>query len=577
MAVSSNVKPRKAVPSDIEIAQAATMEPIIKIAEKIGLSEDDLDLYGKYKAKIHLDVIRKLQDKPDGKFITVTAITPTPLGEGKTTTNIGLTMAMAKIGKNVINTLREPSMGPVFGIKGGACGGGYAQVIPMEDINLHFTGDIHAVSAAHNLLSAMIDTHLLKGNDLDIEPHSISWRRVVDISDRALRQIVVGLGGPENGYPRETGYDIAVASEVMAVLALANDLADLRKMIGRIVIGYNRSGDPVTAEDLQAAGAMTALLKDALMPNLIQTLENTPTIMHAGPFANVAHGNNSIVADRIALKLADYIITESGFGADCGAEKLVDIKCRHGKINLDVAVVTCTVRALKMHGGGFEAIPGQPIDKEKMNAENIEAVARGSENLQKQVENMKLFGVPVIVAINRFQADTDKEIETVRQKAIEAGAEDAVPIEVWENGGDGAIELAEAVVKACEKPHDFKLLYPDEMTIKEKIETICTKIYGADGVDYTPVAEKKIKQFTEQGWDKLPINMAKTHLSLSHDPNLKNRPRGFRVPIRDIRPSIGAGFLYPLCGEMRTMPGLPKVPAAAKVDVDAGGKITGLF
>lgn len=563
--------------SDIEIAQAATLKPIVDIAQSIELTEDDLDLFGKYKAKIHLDVMERLKDRPDGKYITVTAITPTPLGEGKTVTNITLTQGLAKIGKNVVNTLREPSMGPVFGIKGGAAGGGYSQVVPMEDINLHFTGDIHAIGAAHNLLSAMLDTSLLKGNPLNIDPLSISWRRVVDISDRVLRQIVVGLGGAANGIPRESGYDITVASEVMAILSLATNLKDLREMIGKIVVGYTFDGKPVTAEDLRAAGAMTVLLKDALMPNLVQTLEGTATIMHCGPFANIAHGNNSVIADKIALKLADYVVTESGFGADCGAEKLMNIKCRHGGLTPSCAVVVCSVRALKMHGGAYEFIPGQSTPKEKIEEENVEAVIKGAENLQKQVENMKMFGIPVVVAINKFATDTEAEIEAVRQKAKEAGAEDAAIHEGHPKGGEGGKELAQAVVDACEKPSEFKFLYPDDASIKEKIETIAVKIYGADGVDYSPVAEIKIKQFTEDGFSNLPICMAKTHLSLSHDPNLKGRPKGFRIPIRDVVPSVGAGFLYPLLGEMRTMPGLPADPAAAHVDIDENGKVIGLF
>ncbi len=563
--------------TDLEIAQEAKLKPISEIAQQIGLLEGEIELYGKYKAKISLDVLERFKDRPDGKFITVTAITPTPLGEGKTTTNIGLTMALARIGKNVINTLREPSMGPVFGIKGGACGGGYAQVVPMEDINLHFTGDIHAVGAAHNLLAAMLDTHILKGNKLGIDLFSITWPRVVDISDRALRHVIIGLGGRENGIPRETGFDITVASEAMAILALATDLRDLRNRLGSIVVGSTYDGRAVTAEDLRAAGAMAALLRDALKPNLIQTLENTPCIMHAGPFANVAHGNNSVVADHIALKLADYVVTESGFGADCGAEKMFNIKCRYGNLRLDCVVLTATVRGLKMHGGGFKAIPGRPINRELMEKENVEAVEKGCENLEKQIENMLLFGVPVVVAINRFPSDTEAEIEVIKEKAIQAGAKYAIPIEVWAKGGEGAIDLAQAVVEVCKEPNNFHFLYPLDIPIKEKIEIICTKIYGADGVDYAPLAERKIELYTKQGFDKLPINMAKTHLSLSHDPNLKGRPRGFKVPIRDIRASAGAGFLYPICGEMRTMPGLPSVPAAVHVDIDEHGRIVGLF
>ncbi len=566
------------VPSDLEIAQAAEILPIVEIAKKMGLKEDEIDLYGKYKAKIDFEkVLERLKDKPNGKYIDVTAITPTPLGEGKTVTSIGLTESLAKIGKNVVLTLREPSMGPVFGIKGGAAGGGYSQVIPMEDLNLHFTGDIHAVTAANNLLAAMIDTSILLGNPLNIDPLTISWRRVIDISDRALRDIVIGLGGRENGYPRQTGFDISVASEVMAILALATSLKDLRERLSRIVVAYTYEGKPVTAEDLKAAGAMTVLLKEALKPNLIQTLEHNPCIMHAGPFANIAHGNNSIVADYVALKCGDYVVTESGFGADCGMEKMMNIKCRYSGLAPDCVVVTTTIRALKMHGGAFEARPGKPLDEELVKKENMPALEEGTGNLVKHIENAKLFGVPVVVTINRRVTDTDKEIELVKKMAEEAGVVACVPIEVWAKGGEGGKEAAQAVVEACDQPKQFKFLYEDDMSIKEKIEIIATKVYGADGVDYSPLAEQKIKQFTEAGFDKLPICMAKTHLSLSHDPNLKGVPKNFRLPIRDVRPSIGAGFLYPLCGEMRTMPGLPSRPAAVDVDIDEDGRTMGLF
>lgn len=564
------------VKSDLEIAQEAKMKPIVEIAEGIGLSEDDIELYGKHKAKVFLGVLQRLKDRPNGKYIDVTAITPTPLGEGKTVTTIGLSMALNKIGKKTITAIRQPSLGPVFGIKGGAAGGGYSQVVPMEDFNLHFTGDVHAVGLAHNLLAAFLDTSILKGNPLNIDPLSITWPRVVDVSDRALRHIVTGLGGRENGIPRETGYDITVASEVMAILALATDLPDMRKRLGRIVVAFTHDGKPVTAEDMKCAGSMAVLMKDALKPNIIQTLENTPVFVHAGPFANIAHGNNSIVADEIALKLGDYVVTESGFGADCGAEKFLNIKCRYSGLTPNCIVIVATVRALKMHSGDFTVVAGKPLDP-GLTRENIPALEKGLENLEKQIENMKLFGVPVVVAVNRFTFDTDKEIEFVREKAMAAGADDAVPSEVWEKGGQGGIELAEAVVKAAEKPTQFQFLYSLEASIKEKIEAIATKIYGADGVDYAPLAEKKIKQYTELGYDKLPINMAKTHLSLSHEPTWKGRPRNYRLPIRDIRASIGAGFLYPLCGEMRTMPGLPSVPAGTKIDIDDEGRIVGLF
>ena len=563
--------------SDIEIAQAAKIKHIKEIAESIGLDEDYLELYGNYKAKVKLEVLEELKGKPDGKYIDVTAITPTPLGEGKTVTTIGLSMALKKIGKRTVTCIRQPSLGPVFGIKGGAAGGGNSQVIPMEDFNLHLTGDVHAVGIANNLLAAFLDTHIMKGNELNIDPFSITLNRVVDVSDRALRNIVIGLGGLLNGVPRETGYDITVASEVMAILALTTSLKDLREKLARMTIGSTYDGKAVTAEDLKCAGAMTVLLKDAIKPNLLQTLEHTPCFVHAGPFANIAHGNSSILADMMALKLGDYTVTESGFGADCGAEKFLNIKCRYSGLKPNAIVIVATVRALKMHGGGFEFIPGQGVDKELMDKPNVEAVVKGCENLEKMIENMKMFGVPVVVAINNFTADTQEEIDAVRERAKAAGAEDAVVSEVWLKGGDGGTELAEAVVRAAEKPSEFKFLYPLDWPIKKKIETIAEKIYGADGVDYSAEAEKKIDLYTKQGFDKLPMCMAKTHLSLSHDPNLKGRPTGFRIPVRDVRASVGAGFLYPLLGEMRTMPGLPKVPAGTKVDIDDDGNIVGLF
>jgi formate--tetrahydrofolate ligase len=563
--------------SDIEIAQAAKMKNIKEIAEALGIDEKYLELYGNYKAKVQLGILDELKSRPDGKYIDVTAITPTPLGEGKTVTTIGLSMALNKIGKKAVTCIRQPSLGPVFGIKGGAAGGGYSQVLPMEDFNLHLTGDTHAVGLAHNLLAAFLDTHLMKGNDLNIDPFSITLNRVVDINDRVLRNIIVGLGGAANGLPRETGYDITVASEVMAILALTTSLKDLRQRLGKMVVGATYDGRPVTAEDLKVAGAMTVLLRDAIKPNLLQTVEHTPCFVHAGPFANIAHGNSSIIADLMAIKLGDYVVTESGFGADMGAEKFMDIKCRYSGLKPDAVVIVCTVRALKMHGGGFEFIPGQPVNKELMEKPNIEAVVKGCSNLEKMIENMKLFGLQVVVAVNNFDSDTSEEIEAIRERAKAAGAEDAVVSKVWLKGGEGGVELAEAVVKAAEKPSKFEFLYPLDWPIKKKIETIATKIYGADGVDYLPLAEKKIELYTRQGFDKLPICMAKTHLSLSHDPNLKNRPKGFRVPIRDVRASVGAGFLYPLLGEMRTMPGLPKVPAGTKVDIDEDGNIVGLF
>ncbi|HLA82443.1 MAG TPA: formate--tetrahydrofolate ligase [Thermoleophilia bacterium] len=564
------------VPSDLEIAQAAQMRPIMDIAEDLGLIEDEVELYGKYKAKISLDVLKRLADRPNGKYIDVTAITPTPLGEGKTTTTVGLAMGLNRIGKKTVAAIRQPSLGPVFGIKGGAAGGGYSQVVPMEDFNLHFTGDVHAVGLAHNLLAAFIDASILHGNNHNIDQLSILWPRVVDVSDRALRHVVIGLGGKANGYVRETGYDITVASEVMAILALARNLRDLRERLGRIVVGFSRDGKPVTAEDLQCAGAMTILLKDAIKPNLIQTLENTPVLVHAGPFANIAHGNNSIVADEVALKLGDFVVTESGFGADCGFEKFANIKCRYSGLTPDAVVIVATIRALKMHSGKYNVVAGKPLDPGLLQ-EDLDGVARGIENLEKHLENVRHFGIPAVVAINRFHTDTDREIELVREHAIAAGAEDSVPCTHWSDGGAGAEALAQAVAKAAEKHHHFQLLYPDDWPIKRKIEAIAVQIYGADGVDYSPLAEAKIRQYTELGLGQLPICMAKTHLSLSHDPNLKGRPRGFRVPVRDIRAAAGAGFLYPLCGDMRTMPGLPSVPAGTKMDIDEEGRVVGLF
>jgi len=563
--------------SDLEIAQRAKMKPIVEIAKALGIKEDEIEPYGKYMAKVSLEILERLKDRPSGKFITVTAITPTPLGEGKTVIAFGLGMGLARIGKKVCNTCRQPSKGPTFGIKGGATGGGYSQVLPMENINLHFTGDVHAVETAHNLLAAAIDASILHGNKLNIDPLSVTWRRCVDVSDRALRDIIIGLGGKANGYPRETGYDITVATETMAILALTTGLFDLRKRLARIVVGYTYNGKPVTAEHLKIAGAMTVLMRDAIKPNLVQTTENTPVFDHAGPFANVAHGNNSALADMIALKLADYVVTESGFGVDCGFEKLVNVKCRQSGLKVDCAVVVASIRALKMHGGAFDVRPGVPINEKLVVKENMEALEKGCENLAKQIENVHIHGVPAVVAINRFTSDTDREIELVRKKALEAGAEDAVPVDCWAKGGVGAIELAEAVVAAVDKPHQMRFLYRDDASIKEKIETIATKIYGADGVDYASLAEERIKLYTELGYGKMPINMAKTHLSLSHDPNLKGVPRHYRIPIRDIRASVGAGFLYPLLGAMSTMPGLPSIPAATKVDIDETGKTVGLF
>ena len=562
--------------SDLEIAQAARIKPIREIAAALGLSHEDLELYGDFKAKIKLEVLEKFKGRANGKYIDVTAITPTPLGEGKTVTTIGLSQGLGHIGKRVLTCIRQPSQGPTFGIKGGAAGGGYAQVIPMEDFNLHLTGDIHAVGAAHNLLAAAIDASLMHGNPLNIDPFSITWNRVVDVNDRALRQILIGLGGRENGRPRETGYDITVASECMAILALTTSLRDLRERLGRIVFGATKDKRPVTAQDLRAAGAMAVLMKEAIKPTLMQTLEHTPVFVHAGPFANIAHGNSSILADQIALKLSDYVVTESGFGADCGMEKFFNIKCRYSGLIPNCVVVVASVRALKMHGGVGRIVAGRPLPK-KLVTENLPALEKGCENLVKHIQNARLFGIPVVVAVNRFTTDTDAEIELVRQKAREAGAEDAVPSEVWAKGGEGGAALAEAVVRACEKPASFRFLYELDLPIKDKIEAIATKIYGAYGVDYAPLAEEKIGLYTELGFDRLPICMAKTHLSLSHEPTWKGVPKSFRLPIRDIRASVGAGFLYPLCGEMRTMPGLSSEPAFTKIDIDADGKVIGLF
>lgn len=562
--------------SDLEIAQKAKIEPIVKIAKRIGIGEEFLEFYGKYKAKISLDLIPKLAKNRDAKYIDVTAITPTPLGEGKTVTTIGLSMALNRLRKKSIVCIRQPSLGPVFGIKGGAAGGGYSQVIPMEDFNLHFTGDVHAVSLAHNLCAAFLDNHIFHHNRLRIDLNNILWRRVVDVSDRALRNIRIGLGSAEDGIPRETGFDISVASEVMAILALTTDLADLRKRLGKIVVAYTTEGRTVTAEDLRVAGSMAALLKDAIKPNLIQTLDNTPCFVHAGPFANIAHGNSSIIADKIAIKLCDYLVTESGFGADCGAEKFMDIKCRYSGMKPDCVAIVCSIRALKMHSGRFKVVAGKPLD-EGLLKEDLSAIADGLCNLEKQIENMRLFGVPVVVAINEFITDAPKEIELVRQKAISFGADSCCVSRLWAEGAKGGEELARAVIKAVHKPNNFKFLYPLDIPIKEKIEIIATKIYGSRTVQYSAIAEEKIVKYTNQGLDKLPICMAKTHLSLSHDPTLKGRPRDFVLPIRDIRASVGAGFLYPLCGEMRTMPGLPTEPAGEHIDIDSEGKIVGLF
>ena len=561
--------------TDLEIARKTKPYPIVKIAQSIGIKEKELELYGNYKAKIELSILKRIKARRLGKYVLVTAITPTPLGEGKTVTTIGLAMALNRIGKKTIACIRQPSLGPVFGIKGGASGGGYSQVIPKEDFNLHFNGDAHAVSLANNLLAAFLDNSFFKKNPLNIKPESITWRRVLDVSDRFLRNIKIGLGGKDDGIERDTGFDITAASEIMAILALSRDPADLRKRLGRIVVAEDINGKPITAEDLKAAGSMAVLLKDAIKPNLIQTLEHTPVIAHCGPFGNIAHGNSSIIADQIALRLADFTVTEAGFGADLGAEKFFDIKCRYSGLKPSAVVLVATVRALKMHSGRFNVVAGQPLDPGLI-SEDLDALNQGLCNLEKQIENVRAFGMPCVVALNRFKTDTDKEVALVRERAKKAGDSDCLISEVWAKGGKGALELAKAVVKAADEKNSFKFLYPLDIPIKEKIKDIAVQVYGAGDVQYEPMAEEKISRFTQTGYDKLPICMAKTHLSISHDPNLKGRPQGFVLPIRDIRVSVGAGFLYPLCGKMQTMPGLPTHPAGEKIDLDKKGNVVGM-
>lgn len=555
--------------SDIEIAQEAQPEHIRDIAGKLGLTEDDIEYYGKYKAKVDYNLLKKYGDKKDGKLVLTTAINPTPAGEGKTTTTVGLGDALKKLGKKVAIALREPSLGPVFGIKGGAAGGGYAQVIPMEDINLHFTGDFHAIGAANNLLAAMIDNHIYQGNQLGIDPRRITWKRCVDMNDRQLRFIVDGLGGKANGTPREDGYDITVASEVMAIFCLAKDLEDLKNRLARIIVGYTCDGKPVTAGDLKAQGAMAALLKDALKPNLVQTLEGTPAFVHGGPFANIAHGCNSIMATKMALKLADYVVTEAGFGADLGAEKFLDIKCRAAGIKPDAVVIVATVRALKYNGG---------VKKEDLNLENLEALKKGVPNLLKHVENITVkFGLPAVVAINRFPMDTEKELKLIEEECGRYGVK-SVLSEVWAKGGDGGIELAKEVLRLIDEGENkYKPVYNLEIGITEKIETIAREIYGADGVEFAPAAMKEIRNLENLGFKNLPVCIAKTQYSLSDDPSKLGRPTGFKINVRNVKLSAGAGFVVALTGEIMTMPGLPKKPAAENIDVDANGRITGLF
>ena len=624
------LKRKDPVPSDLDIAQSAELKSIAQVAGELGILPTELELYGSYKAKVRLEVMDRLREAPLGKYVDVTAITPTPLGEGKTTMTVGLSQALgAHLGKRVVACIRQPSQGPTFGIKGGAAGGGYSQVVPMEDFNLHLTGDIHAIAAAHNLVAAAIDARILHeagatdeqlfdrifpkdrqgrrrfprslatrcerlglpARDpehlspderrricrLDIDPAAVTWRRVVDTNDRFLRGITVGQGDDEKGFARETGFDIAVASEIMAVLALTTSLQDMRRRLGDIVIGLNRDGRPVTTEDLGVAGAMTVLMRDAIKPTLMQTLEGTPVFVHAGPFANIAHGNSSILADQIALRMADYVITESGFGADMGMEKFFDIKCRVSGLVPDAVVLVATVRALKMHGNGPKVVAGKPLDPVYVE-ENLDLLRKGLPNLLHHIGITRKFGVPVVVAVNTFDTDTEVELQLVRTASEEAGAEAAVVCRNWALGGEGALELAEAVMRAAERPSVFQFLYPLDASIKHKIEAIAREIYGADGVDYSPEAEQKIEAYTRLGYDRMPICMAKTHLSLSHDPALKGAPRGFRVPVRDIRASVGAGFLYPLLGKMSTMPGLPTRPGFYDVDIDLEtGRVVGLF
>jgi len=554
--------------NDIEIAQAAVMKPIVEIAQQIGLQEDELESYGKYKAKVNLKVWDRLKDQPNGNLILVTAINPTPAGEGKTTVTVGLGQALSKMGKKAMIAVREPSLGPCFGVKGGAAGGGYAQCVPMEDINLHFTGDFHAITSAHSLLAAMLDNSIQQGNLLNIDPTQIVFRRVVDMNDRALRNIVIGLGGPKEGVPRQNGYDITVASEVMAILCLSSDLMDLKARFGRIVVAYTYDGKPVTAHDLEAEGAMALLMKDAIKPNLVQTLENTPVFVHGGPFANIAHGCNSIMATKLALKLADYVVTEAGFGADLGAEKFFDLKCRFAGFKPAAVVVVATVRALKMNGG---------LAKDQLGAEDLAALERGVVNLEKHIENMGKFGVAAVVAINRFPTDTDAELEFIRKRCQQLGTEVALS-EVFTKGGEGGQELAKKVLALIEsKKSNFKVLYELEMPIEDKIEKIAKEIYGADGVNFDKAAQASIKKYTEMGYGDMPICMAKTQYSLTDDQTKLGRPTGFTITVREVRLSAGAGFLVAITGAIMTMPGLPKRPAAMRMDIDAEGTITGLF
>jgi len=574
--------------SDLRIARSARIKPIKEVAAELGLSEEEIIPYGETKAKVRISTLDVRRKEKNGKYIDVTAITPTPLGEGKTTTTIGLVQGLGRRGERAMACIRQPSQGPTFGIKGGAAGGGHAQVIPMEDFNLHLTGDMHAITAAHNLIAAALDARLMHERDfspsgwkrrglvrLDIDPYSITWNRVLDVNDRALRRIVIGLGTKQDGYPRESGFDITAASELMACLALAADLSDLRARIARIVVAYRRSGEPVTAEDLGVAGAATVLMKEAIHPNLLQTLEGQGVFVHAGPFANIAHGNSSIIADRIALKLADYVVTESGFGADIGLEKFFDIKCRTSGLMPDAVVLVATIRSLKMHGGGSRVTPGRPLPPE-YEREDVALVGKGCANLAKHIEIVKRFGVPVVVAVNRFPTDSEDEIRAVCRAAESAGAYAVAVAEHWAKGGEGALELADAVKEAASSPSSPRFLYPLDSSITDKTKTIAREIYGADGISLSELAAAQISRYEEKGYGGLPVCVAKTHLSLSHDPEWKGVPAGFTLPIREVRASVGAGFIYPICGQMQTMPGLPAVPAFMHIDLDENGQVVGL-
>lgn len=562
--------------SDIEIAQRATLRRIRDVAEEFGIEPDELEPHGPVKAKVSLSLLERLDDRPDGKLVDVTAITPTPLGEGKTLTTVGMGQAFRAKGYSAVTCIRQPSLGPVFGIKGGAAGGGHSQVVPMEDVNLHLTGDFHAVTAAHNLCAAFLDNHIYHGNQLGIDPPSVTWRRVMDISDRALRDVVIGLGGRTNGVPRESGFDITSASELMAILALADDLADLRRRVGNVVVATSRDGRPVTAEDLKVAGAMTVLLKDAIKPNLLQNLEGGPVLVHAGPFANIAHGNSSVIADRMGLKLADYTITESGFGADMGCEKFVNITCRSSGLEPDCAVIVATVRGLKVASGRFDVRRGAALDP-LLSAEDLPALEEGLENLRRHIANVRSFGIPAVVAVNTFPTDTAAEHDLVLRAALEAGAFAAVTHELHALGGVGGSELVDAVVAACEQPHALEFTYPDDVSVRDKITAVATRVYGAGDVEFSAAALRATHSFTGMGYDRLPVCMAKTHLSITDDPAVKGAPEGWTLHVRDVRLSAGAGFLYALCGNIMTMPGLPPHPAGERVDIGPDGTVRGLF